>query len=78
MKEDEDEKKEATGESSLGTKTLRNAQCLSSEGDHYVSSSWQWHDLMTLKQNVKHLSASMSSWTASYATTKFKAFFRFN
>lgn len=41
MKEDEDEKKEATGESSLGTKTLRNAQCLSSEGDHYVSSSWQ-------------------------------------
>ena len=28
MKEDEDEKKEATGESSLGTKTLRNAQAV--------------------------------------------------
>ena len=28
--EDEDEQKEATGESSLGIKTLRNAQCLSS------------------------------------------------
>ena len=53
MKEDENKKRATTCESSLGTKTLRNAQCLSSEGEHHVPSSWQLHDLMTLKQNVK-------------------------